>query len=496
MTTSVLSVGRDDQELPIHVLDVGGFAVDISSSFWRLHDSTFPANVNWNRLEGCCEDAVRALKWQLIRLIETRSARHTCNTARYIGNFLCALRDNREDIENSVTLKSLIWYLEQLRKKRVEYQFHHIRAWYIASTDRLLQGFDDETAFALSDLRVGGNKKGFAVLSDDPDEGPLTEFEEAALRRALIRDTGAIQQRASLWLALAFGTNPANLSLLREDDFTVHEFDDDTPPAYFLNIPRIKKRTLPRAEFKVRYVDQPLAVIIQELLDFNRTFSGGRQGCRPLFRLKEPRPSLKDGPLADFAWHYSAGGITGLIADCVRRLGVVSPRTKMPLKVTTRRLRYTFACQMVRQGIAPRDLAELLDHTDTQNVQVYYNADSRFVERLDQAIAEQIGPSVRAFMGEIVKRGDQQIDLIPYRDLPELGQCGASFVCGLSAPKNCYTCTKFKAFSNGPHQAVLASLIDEREGLLKAGHERIAEQLDETILAVGEVVARTHGDAA
>ncbi|MDE2481708.1 MAG: hypothetical protein KGN02_05925 [bacterium] len=495
MNASVLSAGVDDREFPSHVLDVQGLVVDTSSSYWRLHDSTFSANISWNRLQGCCEDTVRALKWHLIRLIETRSARYACNTVRYIGDFLCTLRDNRDEIENIVTLKSLVWYLEQLRKKRIEYQFHHIRAWYIASTDRLLPAFDDETAFALSDLRVGGNKKGFAVLSDDPDEGPLSEYEEAALRRALIRDTGPIQQRAALWLALAFGTNPASLSLLREEDFTVHQFEDDTPPAYFLNIPRIKKRTLPRAEFKIRYVDQPLAAIIRELLDFNRTFGDSHQRCRPLFRLKEPRPSLKDGPLADFALHYSAGGITGLISDCVRRLDVVSPRTNTPLRVTTRRLRYTFACKMVRQGIASRDLAELLDHTDTQNVQVYYNADSRFVERLDQTIAEQLGPRVRAFMGAILQRSDEQVDLIPYRDLPELGQCGASFVCGLSAPKNCYTCTKFKAFSNGPHEAVLASLINEREELQKAGHERIAEQLDETILAVGEVVARTHGDA-
>lgn len=496
MSDYMYSAGIGDREFPLHVLDVGGHAVEIASSLWRLHDSTFPANINWNRLDGCCADAVRALKWQIIRLIETRSARHACNTARYIGDFLCALRDNREGIENSVALKSLVWYLERLRKKRIEYQFHHIRAWYVASTDRLLQGFDDETAFALADLRVGGNKKGFAVLSQDPDEGPLSEFEEAALRRALVRDTGPIQQRAALWLALAFGTNPANLSLLREEDFTSHEFDDGTPPAYFLNVPRIKKRTLPRAEFKTRYVDQPLAAIIRELLDFNKTLSSIHQTCRPLFRLREPRPTLKDGPLADFSFHYSAGGITGLIADCVRRLGVVSPRTKMPLKVTTRRLRYTFACKMVRQGITPRDLAELLDHTDTQNVQVYYNADSRFVERLDQTIAEQLGPSIRAFMGVIVRRARDKVDLIPYRDLPELGQCGANFVCGLSAPKNCYTCTKFKAFSDGPHKAVLASLVEERDELLKAGHERVAEQLDETILAVGEVVAKTHGDAA
>ena len=173
------------------------------------------------------------------------------------------------------------------------------------------------------------------------------------------------------------------------------------------------------------------------------------------------------------------------------RLNVMSPRTKRPLVITTRRLRYTFASKMVRQGVTARDLAELLDHTDTQHVQVYYKADSRFVERLDATVAVHLGPAIKAFMGEVVIRPKLTIDLIPFRELPALGACGASFSCGLSAPKNCYTCTEFSAFEDGAHKAVLESLVSERNELLAANHERIAEQLDRTILAVGEVVART-----
>ncbi len=128
------------------------------------------------------------------------------------------------------------------------------------------------------------------------------------------------------------------------------------------------QKALPTANaFQKAVRDQPLAAIIEELVAFNRALSNDETGTGPLFRLMMPRSTLKDGPLADFALHYSAGQITTLIADCVKRLGVVSPRTGEPLKVTTRRLRYTFATKMVRQGIAPRDLAELLDHTDTQN---------------------------------------------------------------------------------------------------------------------------------
>jgi hypothetical protein len=102
------------------------------------------------------------------------------------------------------------------------------------SADRIREGFDEETVFALRDLRIEGNAKGYAVLSSDPEEGPITEFEEEALRSALLRDDGPIEQRAALWLAFAFGTNSANIALLREEDFTVQQFENEAPTEHFL----------------------------------------------------------------------------------------------------------------------------------------------------------------------------------------------------------------------------------------------------------------------
>jgi hypothetical protein len=494
MTDRVRLADGDEIEIPTLTIDTAGHQVDLRGVKWRVNCAmSSRTSINLALLAGCDESAVSALKVHVVRLIETASPAHVITTFQNVSRFLRALRDEKATAR-TVSLGSLIWYLERLRKKRSGYQFHHIRQWYRASADRFLVGFDDDVLFAITDLRIEGNAKGFAVLSADPEEGPLSEFEEAALRRALIRDDGPIEQRAALWLAFAFGTNPANLSLLREEDFEVHHFEGDTPPAYFLNVPRIKKRVPTRTEFKKRYVDQPLAAILEELIAHNASIAP-EDKIRPLFRLSSPRPTLTRGPLDAYAFHPTASMITSVIRECVGRLGVVSPRTQKPLAVTSRRLRYTFASKMVRQGIAERDLAELLDHTDTQNVQVYYKADARFVERLDATIAEHVGPMVRAFMGQIIERAGATVDLIPFRDLPDLGQCGASFVCGLSPHKNCYTCTKFKPFADGPHAVVLDSLISERDGLLVAGHERIAEQLDETILAVGELLAKTRGGA-
>ncbi len=481
----------DDFLVPDVTRDVAGHLVDLRPGKWRLNSAqSHHTLLNWNRLDGCDEDAVGALKVHVVRLIETTSSAHTSNTFKTVGDYLKLLRDDGDAPSHSVTLASLMWILERHRSTRVGYKFHLIRQWYIASADRMLEGFDDEVVYALRDLRVEGNTKGEAVLSADPNEGPLNEFEEEALRSALIRDTGPIDQRAAMWLAFAFGTNPANLALLREDDFKAYHFGEAAPSEYFLDIPRIKKRQPARSAFKTRLVDGRLARIIETLIVHNKALSTD-YGARPLFRLASERHALVGGPLAEYAYHHTASGITDLIAKCAQRLKVVSPRTKEPLILTTRRLRYTFASKMVRQGTTARDLAELLDHTDTQHVQVYYKADSRFVERLDETVARHLGPTIRAFMGEIVARPRLTIDLIPFRELPALGQCGASFSCGLSAPKNCYTCPQFSAFEDGAHDAVLQSLVIERNDLLASNYDRIAEQLDRTILAVGEVVART-----
>jgi integrase len=492
--TYVRLVDGERRPIPKATRDVQGLVVDLSGSRWRLNDAVRGRVLNWGALDDCDISAVRALQIHLVRLIESSSASHVGNTFRDVGNYLRALRSKNAP-SREVDLASLTWHLENLRKTATDYKFAYIRAWYRASADRLIDGFDADVVFTLDDLRIPGNKKGFAVLSADPEEGPLTEFEEATLRRALIRDNGPIQERAALWLMLAFGCNPANLSLLREEDFRAYRFDDGVQPAFFLDVPRIKKRMLPRSAFKRRSVDLPLAHVIEELINYNRE-RFPNDVVRPLFRARRGRRVMANGPLNEYVQHSTARDIAGLVSACVRRLHVKSPRTGEALKITPRRLRYTFATKMVRQGISERELAELLDHTDTQNVQVYYKADSRFVERLNAAVAEELGPRVNAFMGEVVKHERGMIDLIPYRDLPELGVCGASFACRLSPPKNCYTCPKFKAFDDGAHDAVLYALIDERNDYLESGFDRLAEQLDETILAVGEVVAKTKGSAA
>ncbi|MDQ6674514.1 MAG: tyrosine-type recombinase/integrase, partial [Chloroflexota bacterium] len=67
----------------------------------------------------------------------------------------------------------------------------------------------------------------------------------------------------------------------------------------------------------------------------------------------------------------------------VRAAGLISPRTGKPLHLTPRRLRYTLATEMAREGASRHKIADVLDHTDLQNVEVYIEAASYIVTQIN-----------------------------------------------------------------------------------------------------------------
>ncbi len=494
MPTPLRAVG--DEQFPRIVMDAAGYKVDIGGSVWRLNEpSVASILIDWDELIDAPEHAVKALKGYVISLIKRRSPSHTRNSFRRIRDYLLVL-NRPSSPSDDVDSESLHWYLKQLRADQEEYLFHNVRAWCKWAVDHEYPGFEDDVVGEIMDVKVGGNAKGVAVMSADPEQGPLDEFEEAALRNALVQDTGPIEERAAVWLLLAFGVNPSNAALTAEQDYRVIATDDPSLPVlHELRIPRIKKRTAPRKEFKTRELDDHLAGIFGELIESNRSRRPGPDFTRPLFWRHAPRNIRLNGPLREYAYFLSSGEITLLAQRCIQRLRVVSPRTGKPLRVTTRRLRYTFACKMVRQGASAEELAELLDHTDLQNVLVYFASSSELIPHLDRALAEQMGALVRAFLGQLVGlerecSADNRITTIDLTEVADIGQCGSSFQCRLAPPITCYTCDRFQAFTDGPHAEVLESLISRRESLMSEGNHRIAVQLDGVILAIGALLSK------
>lgn len=188
------------------------------------------------------------------------------------------------------------------------------------------------------------------------------------------------------------------------------------------------------------------------------------------------------------------------LEETLAKLNVASERSGKPLHITATRFRRTLGTRAATEGHGELIIAELLDHSDTQNVGVYIEATPAIIERIDRAVALQLAPLAQAFAGiliedesQAIRAGDPASRICDPRfdaSMKPIGNCGKHGFCGSLAPIACYTCSNFQPWLDGPHDAVLSLLISERERLLARTDARIASVNDRTILAVAEVVRR------
>ena len=92
------------------------------------------------------------------------------------------------------------------------------------------------------------------------------------------------------------------------------------------------------------------------------------------------------------------GDFRKLLVDFVVRHQIISPITGELLHITARRMRYTFATDMVDMGLSKAELAIALGHNDTQNVRVYYDIGARIVPHLKKAASGRIEPILEIFV--------------------------------------------------------------------------------------------------
>lgn len=386
------------------------------------------------------------------------------------------------------------------------------RRWYLWCTDAQCEGFDEEIAAELESRTIGGNPKGAAVLRDDPNEGPLRQIEIEALiahlHRAGETATLGIELLAAAWLFLAFGTNPKNLLLLNEEDLLTTKQADGSL-IYELRLPRIKKgQANERSGFKTRSLLPEIGQLLEQLIEQNTRARrlallehNPIRFAQPLFRREAPKEALLGTDFEPDAYRRDKQWFNSALYLIVSTLDLQA-ETGSPLHLTPRRLRYTFATRLVQEGASPMELAEALDHTDLQQVMVYFNTRSDVVVRLDKALALRLAPVAQAFMGMLVAteseatRGNDPASRIKFIDreehkLKNIGTCGSFGFCGLSAPIACYTCFKFQAWRDAPHEAVLDWLIADRDAHLSRGADpKMTQMHDTTIRAVAQVVLR------
>lgn len=392
------------------------------------------------------------------------------------------------------------------------------RRWFVFCADEEYEGFHQELATVLENQVIGGNPKGEAVLSNDPNKGPLQSVEVFALQGQILSElrsaTDSIDDLLVVWTCLSFGAYPKAMQYLNEEDLIRTDLPDGGVK-YELRIPRLKKRGVsPRQEFHVRPVDPRIGRLFERKIAKNKDvwkfaffLLEGRDIKRPMERPMFPA-EIPDCSLlgTQFEVHAmrSRKEWFGTQLECfIERAGMVA-RDGSPLRLTPRRLRYTFATRLVAEGASPVELAQALDHTDLQHVLVYFNNRSDMVVSLDKVYALRLAPYAQLLTGMLIKnetdalRGNDPASRVHFADPSEMkkklhtvGSCGSFGFCGLFAHIACYTCFKFQPWLEGPHEKVLDALLREREELLKRGVDlKIVVANDLPILAVALVVLR------
>jgi integrase len=386
-----------------------------------------------------------------------------------------------------------------------------IRQWHSLG----LQGVDDDVTKMLETWRLKGDPKGVAVLTRDPCRGPLSDIEFEALHVELIRayERGLIdiEDFTLTMLFVVTGRRPRQLGDLKAKDLrTVPGIGNKNER--IIRIPRIKQRSEHwRSDFREFALEPNFAWMLEELLGKNEKklsllipkFPKKCFDELPIFPdwqlISRDANQSVDGLIAAMRtiyFHRETRSIRKSVLDCTGRLLIPSERFSGAVRVFPLGLRRTLGVRAAREGYGDLIVAELLDHTDTQNVKIYTGSVPEHVDPINAAVALELAPMAQAFAGVIVesesvaRRGEDASSRIRASKGAVAGNCGHYGFCGALAPIACYTCQFFQPWLDGPHEEILRDLQLENERIEKiTGDATISTILNRTMLAVAEVVS-------
>jgi integrase len=476
--------------LPEQIETLDGIKFDPRNNVWSISGLTGKENLDFSVFNAISDKMVYCLKWGIVSLLQNKSFSHSRNI---FGIFLLfyrvAIRD-RQGITEVIEISHLLTFKAYLNAA-TEWKLGGLR---ILLTDLERLGFSIATAETmeyLASATIRGNIKGTSIRTRDADKGTFTDIELLAIQSAL-NDTYArgdidLYAFAITWLLLAYGARPIQIAALKEGDLIVSEGSEGR--LYALRIPRAKQRGQKvRDSIKTVYCGKQVGYLLERVIEYNslrRECFGLIRGECPMFIADE------EGRIPNFRHHLTSRDIAGMLRTSISRV--------TGIKTNSKRFRITLAQRATDDGKDKYTVAELLDHSDTQSVEVYFEASPAMVLRLDRHLAIEMAPLAQAFAGVVVaseqeaRRGDDRSSRIFDRSLNNvtqaLGTCGQMSFCGLAAPFACYTCRHFQPWIDGPHEEFMDALIADRDRLEAEGYSpKIFTIRDRTILAVAEVI--------
>lgn len=392
-----------------------GYFFHLYDTSWILDKNTHATLVDIHHylsgegLNGC----LRTLAFYA----STQSAPHTLNI---IMRFQHMLRETHaREITDTVLinyrarlLPATEWYLATIRG--------FLRTWHQLG----YPGISKDVISLLDGWRLKGNRKGDAVKRQDPQEGPLTDNELTAFNEGAVRAyEKSLITIAELALALSIshtGRRPIQISLLHAVDVLCGK-NEKGEPFYVLNVPRAKQRSSSfRINFKLFAISPELWVILNTQAKNAIAMVENRLGFElqeddrqqiPLFPDLDVLATVQSPYefrqlFATDKLHIPAAKITNTLQYIIEKSDIRSERTGELLHINARRFRYTTGTRAAKEGFGELVIAELLDHTDTQNAGVYIKNIPEHVKKLDEAVGFQLAPYAQPLSGYLsIQRG-------------------------------------------------------------------------------------------
>ncbi|EOX4469671.1 TPA: site-specific integrase [Vibrio parahaemolyticus] len=489
-------------------MSYNGFEFNYLSDRWTL-------NRNVTVLVDFLDSFVQPLRDDILETLvfyaETTSANHTSNIAKNL-NFYQKLTG-----ENDLTEKGFASFKNKIPKKdwyRVSVLRGMIRQMRYLGLDKHI----DDAVFKLTDQwSLGGNDKGVAVLTLDPETGPFSdlEFQAIGLHAAHRYAEGALRtdEYACLSMFKASGRRPVQIASIKCKDFS-YSTNYTGSPTYVVLIPRAKVRG-----GKFRSILKPYALVnsVAQVVELHikeqtakveaalgRKMTLEEKGELPLFidvgttvEIQSIPPDSLMAYLKSELPHIKTSNLTSKLNSAVKKLNVISERTGEPLKSTSYRFRYTLGTRAAREGAGILTIANLLDQSDTQNVKVYVANAPEHAVHISKIMNQPLARYASAFAGKLVEDEAEAntenagAARIPCREKDcEVGSCGSSSFCQDYAPIACYLCPKFRPWAHAPHHLILEWLVEERDRLKvdANGDMQIVAINDNAILAVCQVI--------
>lgn len=329
--------------------------------------------------------------------------------------------------------------------------------------------FFDEDFFDLylDTLKFGSDEgKGKDVIVEMANRGPLTLREQRLFRETMSKiDPGALsiielQGMVALKLGQVLGARDTQVINLRFAH--IGKGESGVP---FLLVPRAKQRGHKNNnQYKKRLITKSVFDLIMRLKErYQQALQQSINGEQFLLCTLTARTGLPTDKRVTRDLFQT------------RRLAFES-YIALGFKVTNRRLRKTFCTKLIAAGTPLKIVAELMDHTDLQQLEVYYRHTHHVAKKLDEVLNSEASDVLDAFKGKIISLGQvsqagQQI-FAPTKDqaLHLIGSCGSKTPCQLNPPLSCYGCKSLEAFDDADHKGVVEHFVEETKQTFGEGH--------------------------